>query len=189
MALHQSPGSGLRHLVFLAVLGLGVVVLAGPVIALASVVLSVVLTVGSVLLVFAVIGFVFWAPVYYLYAGREVAGERIGALRKSLRGTIGHLAQIGKQAVVLPARFVGRLFRGGMYTAKVMGQFVGEVFLVGLTGTAIGAALGLTLAAVNNQNPADVIPINAAVGGGIAAVVGVALALMPKRGPSRRVAA
>jgi hypothetical protein len=171
------------------VLGLGVVVLSGPVIALASVVLSVVLTVGSLLLVFAIIGFVVWAPVYYIYAGREVAGERFGAIRRSLGGTIQYLAHIGKQAVVLPVRFVGRLFRGGMYTAKVMGQFVGEVVLVGLTGTAIGAALGLTLAAVNNQNPAEVVPMNAAVGGGIASVVGVALALMPKRRVSRRIAA
>ena len=189
MPLLQPTGSGLRHLVFLAVLGLAVVVLAGPVIALGSVVLSVVLTLGSLLLVFAVIGFVVWAPVYFLYAGREEAGERIGAMRRSVGGAIQHLVRIGTQAVVLPVRFVGRLFRGGLYTAKVMGQFVGEVVLVGLTGTAIGAALGLTLAAVNNQNPGDVIPINAAVGGGIASVVGVALALMPKRSPSRRLAA
>ena len=91
----------MRHLVFLAVLGLAVVVLAGPVIALASVVLSVVLTLGSLLLVFAVIGFVVWAPIYFLYAGREVAGERIGAMRRSLGGAIQHLARIGTQAVVL----------------------------------------------------------------------------------------
>ena len=38
MPLYQPPGSGLRHIVFLAVLGLAVVFLSGPVIALASVV-------------------------------------------------------------------------------------------------------------------------------------------------------
>jgi hypothetical protein len=187
--LYQPPGSGFRHLVFLAVLGVSVVFLAGPVIALASIVLSVVLTLGSILLVFAAIGFVFWAPVYFFYAGPEAAGQRIGAMRRSIGGTLRHLVHIGAQAVVLPVRFVSRLFRGGMYTAKVTGQFVGEVVIVGLTGAAIGAALGLTLAAVNNQNYADVIPLNAAVGGGIASVVGVALALIPKRSPTRRMAA
>jgi hypothetical protein len=187
--LYQPPGSGLRHLVFLAVLGLAVIFLSGPVIALASIVLSVVLTLGALLLVFAAIGFVVWAPAYFLYAGREAAGERIGAMGRSIGATMRHLVHIGKQAVVLPARFTARLFRGGVYTAKVTGQFVGEVVLVGLTGTAIGAALGLTMAAMNNQNPADVIPLNAAVGGGIASVVGVALALMPKSPGARRAAA
>jgi hypothetical protein len=186
---YQPPGSGLRHLVFLASLGVAVVFLAGPVIALASVVLSLVLTVGSILLVFAAIGFVFWAPVYFFYAGPEEAGKRIGALRKSIGGALRHLVHIGSRAVVLPVRFVARVFRGGMYTAKVTGQIAGEVVIVGLTGTAIGAALGLTLATLNNQSYSEFIPINAAVGGGIASVVGVAMALMPKRSAARRVAA
>jgi hypothetical protein len=187
--LYQPPGSGLRHLVFLAIFGLAVVFLSGPVIALASIVLSIVLTLGSLLLVFAAIGFVVWAPAYFLYAGREAAGERIRGMGRSIGGTLHHLAHIGKQAVVLPARFTARLFRGGMYTAKVTGQFVGEVLIVGLTGTAIGAALGLTIAAMNSQNPAETIPFNAAVGGGIASVVGVALAFMPKNSRARRMAA
>jgi hypothetical protein len=39
---------------------------------------------------------------------------------------------------------------------------------------------------MNNQNPTEVIPINAAVGGGIASVVGVVLALFPRRSTARR---
>lgn len=186
MPLYQPPGAGLRHVLFLALLGLGVVFLSGPIIALASIVLSVVLTVGILVFVFAAIGFLVWAPAYFFYAGREAAGERIGALRRSLGGIVGQLTRIGVRAVVLPIRFAARLFRGGLYTAKVTGQFVGEVALVGLTGAAIGAALGLTLSAMNSQNPMDVVPLNAAVGGGIASVVGVVLALLPTRSAARR---
>jgi len=187
---YQSPGAGLRHILFLALLGLGVVLLSGPVIALASIILSVVLTLGLLVLVFALIGLLVWAPAYFLYAGREAAGERIGAIGRSLGQTVRRLARIGVQAIVLPARFAARLFRGGLYTARVTGQFVGEVALVGLTGAAIGAALGLTLSATGNQSPAELVPINAAVGGGIASVVGVALAFFPRRATrQRRVAA
>jgi len=187
---YQSPGAGIRHVLFLALLGLGVVLLSGPVIALASIILSVVLTLGLLVLVFALIGFLVWAPAYFLYAGRAAAGERIGAMGRSVGLTVRQLARVGKQAVVLPVRFAGRLFRGGLYTAKVSGQFVGEVALVGLTGAAIGAALGLTLSATGNQSPAELVPINAAVGGGIATVVGVALAFFPRRATrQRRVAA
>jgi hypothetical protein len=183
---YHSPGAGLRHILFLALLGLGVVFLSGPVIALASIILSVVLTLGLLVLIFAAIGFLVWAPAYFLYAGREAAGERIGAMGRSVGQTVRRLARIGVQAIVLPARFAARLFRGGLYTARVTGQFVGEVALVGLTGAAIGAALGLTLSATGNQSPAEVIPINAAVGGGIASVVGVALAFFPRRTTRQR---
>jgi ABC-type antimicrobial peptide transport system permease subunit len=107
-------------------------------------------------------------------------------MRHSLGGIIGHLTRIGVRAVGLPVRFAARLFRGGLYTAKVTGQFVGEVAIVGLTGAAIGAALGLTLATMNNQNYVDLVPLNAAVGGGIASVVGVVLALLPTRSAARR---
>ena len=186
MPNYQPPGAGLRHILFLALLGLGVVFLSGPVIALASIILSVVLTVGVLLLVFAAIGFLVWAPAYFLYAGREAAGERIGAMRRSLGATLRRLVHVGARAVVLPVRFVARLFRGGLYTAKVMGQFVGEVALVGLTGAAIGAALGLTISAMSNQSPVDVVPINAAVGGGIACVVGAVLAFFPRRSAPKR---
>jgi hypothetical protein len=183
---YQPPGAGLRHILFLALLGLGVVFLSGPVIALASIILSVVLTIGVLLLVFAAIGFVVWAPAYYFYAGREAAGERIGAMRRSIGATLRRLAHVGARAVILPARFVARLFRGGLYTAKVTGHFIGEVVVVGLTGAAIGAALGLTLSAMNNQNPVELVPINAAVGGGIASVVGVVLAFFPRRSAQQR---
>jgi hypothetical protein len=178
---YQSPGANLRHILFLALLGVGVVILAGPVIAVASVVLSVVVTLAALVLVFAVIGFLFWAPIYFFYAGREAAGERIGAMGHSLGRMIRQLAHVGRNAVVLPVRFTGRLLRGGLYTAKVTSQFIGEVALVGLSGAAIGAALGLTLSAMSDQNPAEAIPLNALVGGGIASVVGVALALLPRR--------
>ena len=112
MPPYNHPVSGLRQILFLALLGVGVVFLSGPVIAVASVVLSLVLVFGLLVLAFAVIGFLVWAPVYFLFAGRQAAGERIGAMGRTVGGTLRYLGYVGTQALVIPVRFTSRLFRG-----------------------------------------------------------------------------
>jgi hypothetical protein len=186
---YQHPVSGLRHILFLALLGVGVVFLSGPVIAIASVVLSLVLAFGVLVVVFAAIGFLVWAPAYFFYAGRQAAGERIGAMGRTVGGTMRYLAHVGSRAFTIPIRFTSRLFRGGLSLARTTTEFVGEVLIVALTGAAIGAALGLTISATGQQDPAQVIPLNAAAGAGIAAAVGLVLASFSRRGSTRRQAA
>jgi hypothetical protein len=178
--------TGFRHILLLALLGFGVVFLSGPVIALASIVLSVVVTVAAIVLVFALIGFLVWAPVYMIYAGREAAGERIAHMGRAVGGTLRRLALIGGRTAAWPVGVASRLFRGGLYATKVTGRFVAEVVIIGLTGAVLGAALGLGLSLMNHQSPAHLVPLNALVGGGIAASVGAVLALLPRRSPQRR---
>jgi hypothetical protein len=186
---YHRPAAGLRQILLLALLGLGVVFLSGPIIAIASVVLSLVLAFGLIVLAFAALGFLVWAPAYFFYAGREAAGQKIGAMGRTVGGTLRHLVLIGARAVTLPIRFASRLFHGGLYVTRAAGLFIGEVLIVALSGAAIGAALGLTVSATGNQDPAHVIPLNAAVGGGIAAAVGVVLALVSRRSSARRLPA
>lgn len=183
---HHHPVSGLRQILFLALLGVGVVFLSGPVIAVASVVLSLVLTFGLLVLVFAAIGFLVWAPVYFFYAGREAATEKIGAMGRRVGGTLRRLVFIGARAFTVPIHFASRLFRGGLYLAKSTSQFVGEILIIALSGAAIGAALGLTISATSHQDPVQLVPLNAAVGGGIAAAVGLVLAAASRRSNARR---
>src|SRR5262249_36948629 len=126
------------------------------------------------------------APVYFFYAGREAATEKIGAMGRAVGGTLRQLIYIGGRAFTVPIHFATRLFRGGLYLAKSTSQFVGEVLIVALSGTAIGAALGLTISATSHQDPLQLVPLNAAVGGGIAAAVGLVLALASRRSSARR---
>jgi hypothetical protein len=176
----------LRHILFLAMLGIGVVFLAGPVIAVASIVLSLVLTVGVIVIAFALVGFLVWAPFYVLYAGREAASEKIGNMGRAIGITLRRLVHIGGRAVTVPAHFMASLFRSGLRMTVATARFVGEVGMLGLVGAAIGAALGLALSGSGNQDPAQAVPLNALVGGGIASVAGVVMALLSRRATPRR---
>jgi hypothetical protein len=181
--------AGLRHILFLALLGFSVLVLSGPIIAVASIVLSLVLTASIVVLTFALIGFVVWAPIYFVYAGREAASEKIGNMGRALGGTLRRLGHVGRRAVEVPAYFVARVFRGGLHVTKVTGRFVAEVVMLGMGGAALGAIVGLVFSAMSGQSPAHNVPLNALAGGGIAAAAGVVMALIPRRTGARRVAA
>lgn len=181
--------TGLRHILFLALLGFAVLFLSGPVIAVASIVLSVVLALGVIVLVFALIGFVVWAPLYIAVAGREAASEKIGTLGRALGGTLRRLGYVGRRAVEIPAHFVARVFRGGLHVTKVTGRFVAEVVMLGVVGAALGAILGLVFGTMGGQSLTTNVPLNALAGGAIAAAAGAVMALLPRRNTSRRLAA
>jgi hypothetical protein len=173
----------------LALLGFAVLVLSGPIIAIASVVLSLVLTAGVIVLTFALIGFVVWAPLYVAYAGREAVSEKIGNLGHAVGSTLRRLGYVGRRAVEVPAYFVARLFRGGLHVTKVTGRFVAEVVMLAVVGAALGAILGLVFGTMSGQSLTTNVPLNALVGGGIAATAGAVMALLPRKPAARRIAA
>jgi hypothetical protein len=179
--------TGLRHIVLLALLGVGVVFLSGPIIAVASVVLSLVVVFALIVLAFAAIGFLVWAPVYVAVAGKELAWRKMRGMARLTGGTLQHLGWIGIQAVALPARFVAHLFQRSLRVVRVGGSFLAEVGVIALTGAGLGAGLGIFLAAVQHHDFATSVPLNAAAGAGIAALAGTVMALLSRR--SRRIAA
>jgi hypothetical protein len=181
--------TGLRQILLLALLGFGVLFLSGPIIAVASVVLSLVLAAAAIVLTFALIGFVVWAPIYFVYAGHEAASEKIGNMGRAVGNTLRRLGHVGRRAVEIPAYFVARVYRGGLHVTKVTGRFVGEVVMLGVGGAALGAVLGLVFSMMSSQSLGTNVTLNAVAGGGIAAAVGAVLALVPRRAGSRRVVA
>jgi hypothetical protein len=97
MALEQPlpaefrPGSTLRTVGFLAIMGFASIVLMGPVIGVLSalfavfcVVLSVLLTVFTVVFTFALIGFCFWLPIRLICAGKTPPWRDVGTKAKHL---------------------------------------------------------------------------------------------------------
>jgi hypothetical protein len=180
----RQTATGVRHILLLALLGIGVVFLSGPIIAVAGVVLSVVVGIALIVLTFAFIGFVVWAPLYVAVAGKEVAWQKVRGMARLIRDTLGHLGHIGVQSVALPARFVAGVFKRSLHVARVGGGFLAEVGVMALTGAGLGAGLGVILATVQHQDYAQMVPLNAVAGAGIAALSGTVMALLSRR--SRR---
>ena len=72
---------------------------------------------------------------------------------------------------------------------KVTGRFVAEVVMLAVVGAALGAILGLVFGTMSGQSLTTNVPLNALVGGGIAATAGAVMALLPRKPAARRIAA
>jgi hypothetical protein len=180
----RQTATGVRQILLLALLGVGVVFLSGPIIAVAGVVLSFVVTIAVIVLTFALIGFVVWAPIYVAVAGKDVAWQKMRGLARLTGGTLQHLGRIAVQSMALPARFVAGVFQRSLHVARVGGGFLAEVGVMAATGAGLGFVLGLVLAAVQHQDYIQSASLNAAVGAGIAGLTGTVMALLSRR--SRR---
>src|SRR5262245_11021380 len=174
----QSIAGLLKNVGLLALLGFGVVVLAGPLIGL----LSVVLSFTAIVLAFAFVGFMVWALFQALFKGQRVAldGVReIGIKGKDVVQQYG-----GKVVPILtwPFRAVGSTLGGLLLVAAwlfksawVSFWFVAEVALVAAVGVLVGAAVGWTVGKPPDGEAAIV--SNAVLGGALAATVGLVLTL------------
>jgi hypothetical protein len=161
-----------RKTLLLAVLGVLAIFLSGPIIA----VLSVVLSVGVVVLFFASVGLLVWGLFRLATVGPEAAW-------RGVRELAGHVAR----GLVQVAGFCGRVAAEGLRRAQVawrkagaVARFAGEIGLVTACGVVIGAGVGAVTA---THSPGTGLPVaaNAVLGGLIASVVGVWMAVRGNR--------
>lgn len=172
-----------RRIALLALLGFGVVILAGPILA----VLSVLLSFAMVLLSFALVGFLAWSAFQLLLHGRQVAWVNIRSLGQNLGRHLLTLGQgLGRALAFIPW-LVGLVLAGIFWVVRFVlrmtwatTRFAAEVAFMALCGVAVGAAVGAG-GWLPNQDPGLTVPMSALAGGVIAAVVGAVLALLPKK--------
>jgi hypothetical protein len=168
--------------VWFAVIGLAVLVLAGPILGLVSVALSVAL----VLLPFVLIGFLAWAIFHAAVRGPHAALGQLREMEAKGHQVVRHYG--GRVAPVLawPFRAAAGVLGGVMLlvgwlskTAWSSFWFLVEVALVAAAGVGVGAALGWVLA-----RPPDVgaaVVSHALLGGALAAGVGLVLTFRERR--------
>lgn len=172
-----------RRVALLALLGFGVVILAGPILA----VLSVLLSFAMVTLSFALVGFLAWSALQLLLHGRQVAWDNIRGLGQHLGRHLLTLGQgLGRVLAFIPW-LVGLILAGVFWLVRFVlrmawatVRFGTEVAFLALCGVAVGAFVGAA-GWLPNQDPGLTVPMSAIAGGVIAAVVGAVLALLPKK--------
>jgi hypothetical protein len=185
-----------RRIGLLALLGVAVVVLSGPVLAL----LSVVLSVATVVLSFALVGFAAWSAFQFALHGKDAAWDNIRVMGQNLGRHTLTVGQALLRGLAFLPRLLGRVVVGIGWLAWMALRFVWatvrfvlEVALLAIFGAAVGAVVG----AVGMANPETglTVPVSALAGAIIAALVGAVMALLTRRGgrsqtpeePSRRI--
>src|SRR5438270_11114361 len=101
----QSTWVVFRKIGWLALLGVGVIILSGPILA----VLSVLLSVGAVVFCFALIGFIVWSIFQFAIHGQEAASERIQAMSRHATQAMGRFAQTSARIIAFPFKMVVRV--------------------------------------------------------------------------------
>ena len=138
----------LRKVGLLALLGLAVVVLGGPVLGL----LITLLTFALLVLGFAFVGLLAWGLFLLLFRGRAGVGPQLRELGRLWAATFASLGVLSVRCLTLPVRVLravgsgtrrlaGALGRGAWATVRV----VTEMVVVTATGAGVGALVGLFL--------------------------------------------
>jgi hypothetical protein len=172
-----------RRIGLLALLGFGVVVLAGPILAVLSVVLSFALVIGS----FALVGLLAWGAFQFALHGQQVAWQNIRALGQNLGRHAFTLGQgLGRVLAFIP-RSVGLILTGVLFVVVLVWRMAwtlvrvfAEVAFLALCGLGVGAFVGAA-GWLPNQDPNMTVPVCALLGAAIAALVGAVLALLPRK--------
>jgi hypothetical protein len=159
----------LRKVGLLALLGVAVVFLSGPVLG----VLATLLAFGLVVLGFAFVGLLVWGLFLLLFRGPRVAGRHLRDLGKLWAASFASLGVLSVRGLTLPARVLGATGRGVGRLAAALGRgtwaivrVVAEMVVVTAAGAGVGAAVGVYLRA--QGDPLTAIPMHAAVGALIA---------------------
>lgn len=173
---------------FLALLGLGVVLLVGPVVAVVSVALSLVV----VLLPFVLIGFMVWALFQAAVLGKPVSWEELRGQGGQVFTPLRNLGGILFQWLRYPWRGLAHLgaaiTQSGGRVLRVLGssaRVAAEVSLITAGGVLVGALMGF-LTASPTSGVEVAVPTNALIGGVLAAVVGIGMAVHERRAAVRQ---
>lgn len=180
---HQSPACALRKIVFLTVMGFGVVLLSGPILAI----LSVMLSLGFVALGFAVVGFMVWIPFRMMVVGHEGALQEVHELGRGVGRGLGGAGRVTGRVLTFPARVLTAVVMGIFFVLGWMirktwltTRVLLEIGLVAAAGVAGGIAVGV--AGVGPaHDPELAIPMNAVLGGIIGALVGIVMMIRERR--------
>jgi hypothetical protein len=169
-----SAASIVRKLALFALIGFGVVMLAGPILAVLSVVVP-----------FALVGFLVWGLFALVFQGKRLDWREVGAQVRQVGGAGLRLAAAPLRAfsgvlggVLLVTWFLWRKFWGTVW-------FVVEIALLAVTGVGVGALVGF-LNRAQHPNLEVAVVGNAIIGGALAAVAGIVMTVLEKRGSVRR---
>jgi hypothetical protein len=172
-----------RKIGWLALLGLGVIILSGPILA----VLSVLLSVGAVVFCFALIGFIVWSIFQFAIHGQEAASERIQAMSRHATQALGRFAHACARIIAFPFKVIVRVGDALLAALWFMilrfflaVRFLGKTSVLTVTGVLVGAVIGVWFG-MANQNLDVTVPVNAAIGGVVGTLVGAALILTEKK--------
>jgi hypothetical protein len=168
----------LKRLGLFALLGFAVIVLAGPIVGI----LSALLSIAAVLAAFGIVGYAVWTIYQTALKGPEAAFAELRAVREEGRNLINRNGGSLKSLVTKPLHAVWGLVGGLVLICAFLLKsawtsfwFVTEVAIVAVVGVMVGGAFGWGMA-----HPPDIqasAVSHAALGGVLAAIVGVILSL------------
>lgn len=181
---HQSSaGFIVKKIVLFTVLGFLSMILFGPIVAVVSVLLSLFLAVFP----FILVGFLVWTAFNLTIHGREQTVQQLGHFGQGLVQAFPRLGERLLAVVKFPFRTLGRVIAGIGYAVEAVAgrvwalvRWLGPIAGMALTGVAVGAGIGAAVGAPAHD-PAQAIAVNAALGGIMAAAVGVVLSIHERR--------
>jgi len=181
---HQpSAGFIVKKIVLFTVLGFLSMILFGPIVAVVSVLLSLFMAVFP----FILVGFLVWTAFNLTIHGREQTRVQLAHFGQGLAQVFPRLGERLLAVVKFPFRTLGRMVAGLAYAVEAMAgrvwavvRWLGPIAGMAITGMVVGAGIGAAVGAPAHD-PAQAIAVNAALGGVMAAAVGVVLSIHERR--------
>lgn len=182
------PLSIIRQIGVLALLGLGIVTLSGPLLALASVLFTLTLTV----LTFALIGLIVLTVLRALFIGPRRAWDKLVQASGALSGILGRLPNRLGRLLRVPVRWSASFLKGSASLAKLLlatswagAKVLSELSLLTLIGVAVGAVVGV-VAGMHRPDGEATLMVDVVLGGALTLLAGSAFMIKERRAAARQ---